>query len=358
MTVPSLRRRVAASACGVSLALTGLATPAQGASLEPAACSPPFALAPLPGWDGSVATAVNDTGVIVGNAYDSGLPGETRPVRWREGRVEALSLRNGAATDINRAGAVVGSVVTKSGQRRAFRWQAGKLDLLPGLGGRGSALAVNAGGDAVGLVEDRREVGHPAVWRAGQLTVLPLPADFEFGVASDINDAGDIVGNAGKNFGGGEIHTPWLWRADGSSGPVRTDDYRDGLALTIDNRGRMTGRVAPSPDEVFKAASWRGSDAPPRVLKRFKEAYSQFNGASDAGDLVGIVNRPTGERLGFITDLPHFDRMTFLEPLAGSDPDTMPEPVPHDVNRMRLVVGATTTADIHPHATMWDCADD
>lgn len=355
MTGPSSLRQVAATTSGVCLALTGLTAPAQG--LEPAACSRPVALEQLPGWDASGATAVNEAGVIVGIASDSSRPGEARPLRWRNGRVEALSVRNGVASDINDAGAVVGSVVTRSGQRKAYRWRAGRLDLLPGLGGRSDAVAINADGDAVGVVRDGFVVDHPALWRGGQLTVLPLPADFDFGDASDINDAGDIVGNAGKDFGGGEIYTPWLWRADGSSGPVRTDDYRDGRGLTIDNRGRMTGRVAPSPDEVFRAASWRTSDARPRVLRRFKETYSQFTAASGAGDLVGVVSPLSGGRRGFITDLPHYDRLTFLEPPTGTDPDTV-EVAPRDVNRKRLVVGAISIAGADARATTWDCADD
>jgi hypothetical protein len=80
-------------------------------------------------------------------------------------------------------------------------------------------------------------VDHPAAWRGWQLAVLPLPPDFDFGVASDINDVGDIVGNAGKDYGGGETYTPWLWRADGSSGPVRMDDYRDGRGLSRSTTG-------------------------------------------------------------------------------------------------------------------------
>jgi uncharacterized membrane protein len=267
-------------------------------------------------------------------------------------------VRNADANDVNDTGAVVGSVVVRSGERRAYRWEAGHLELLPGLGGRGAALAVNAGGDAVGYVEDASEQRRPVMWHGLTPALLPLPADFPIGVAIDINDRGDIVGNAGKNFGGGEIFTPWVWRADGSSGPVRTDDYRDARMASIDNRGRMTGRLAASPDEIFKATAWRSDDARPRVMKRFKESNSQFQGASDAGDAVGIANLSTGPRLGFITELPHFDRMVFLEPLDAPAPDDMPAAVPHDVNRARLVVGATTIDDVRPRATVWDCSDE
>jgi len=342
--------RITAVLIGLAL-VVGLESPtALGASVEATTCRSPVDLGLLGDFPNSSARAINDAGVVVGIAHGTDFQG--RPILWRGDQAMLLSASQGMANDVNEDGTVVGSVRDAAGFLHAFGWADGQLDLLPDLENGSVASAVNARGDVVGSVRSPSDNDLPAGWRDGQLMLLPMPSGRAFGAAVDINDDGDIVGIVGQTYGGGEIYTPWRWSKDGSSGALLMRGRTDGRVSTIDNRGRITGRLAMFPDEPTTPALWRSGESSPRLMWRFQDGYAQFTGASGARDLVGIVNNKA-----FITDLPGFDRLTFLEGLEGSEGEAASTVWADDVNRARVVVGYSQFESGEIHATMWDCGD-
>jgi hypothetical protein len=157
-----------------------------------------------PGYDSGHAEAINELGAIAG---------------WRNGR--AFRLSGSTFTDlgvpadyaqsfafaVNDAGQVAGHVVSPTGNReRIFRYSAGEMVLIGGLGEFNRAMGMNDRGDVVG-------VGLPVLGlRQGFLftdadgmrglnqLVDPNAGWYILG-AADINDAGQIVGWASGPLG-------------------------------------------------------------------------------------------------------------------------------------------------------------
>lgn len=110
-------------------------------------------LGTLPGGTKSEAVAVNELGQVTGTAVDvfgSALP--ATPFLWENGEMTALELPlgpNGAATDINNAGQIVGWMGGAPGTSSyAFVWEAGvATDIgLPPSAFAASASAINKSG--------------------------------------------------------------------------------------------------------------------------------------------------------------------------------------------------------------------
>jgi uncharacterized membrane protein len=91
---------------------------------------------------------------------------------------------------------------------------------LPTLGEGGSASDINDAGQIVGRVF-LGEGSLPSLWTAGELKVLPLPTfgevgDVLYASADRINSAGEIIGTVRVAFGSDSIALRW------SNGQVRT----------------------------------------------------------------------------------------------------------------------------------------
>jgi len=167
-----------------------------------------------PASDFSNALAVNNAGVVVGEAANR--RGLRRAFRWRNGRMINLGTlgRGGrsVANGINDQGTIVGrSDVNRRGLvRRAFIWRnraTGMQDLGALDGTASAANDINNAGVVVGSFRSTIRVGfetteqHAAVWVDGEGTdlnaagvVTNLPDDITLGIATAINDDGVIVG--------------------------------------------------------------------------------------------------------------------------------------------------------------------
>jgi probable HAF family extracellular repeat protein len=147
-------------------------------------------LGTLPGTSTSSATAINDSGQVIGTA-DYGIP-----FLWQDGTMTALDLDgydSGFPNSINNAGQVVGSVSGWWTYSTATLWQDGQLSYLGSLdGGESYATSINNPGQVVGWSDD------PFLWQNGVMT--DLTTQFSAGNASvyvqSINDAGQIAGSA------------------------------------------------------------------------------------------------------------------------------------------------------------------
>lgn len=177
----------------------------------------------FPGYSWSEAVAINEHGLVAGNAY-GGPPGPGSAVRW-DAQGKATELGLGRVRAMNEAGAVIGSygdesrywdpagnlvdvtgpsvlwdiddtgtVVGWSGSHAA-KWDAtGHLTVLDTTWRFSSALAIAADGTIVGEVGAGDGKTRIARWDpAGTLTVLPDGGDIRF---TDASPSGAVLGQA------------------------------------------------------------------------------------------------------------------------------------------------------------------
>jgi probable HAF family extracellular repeat protein len=170
----------------------------------------PFELRP-PGSSSSMATAINARGQVVGHPFCTG-PCEQRPFLWENGAFSELQNLRGQPQDINDAGHVVGYADSAQGGPAgtvAYLYRDGEMVDLGTLGGRRrEAHALNNRGQVVGWAETDTGVRHAFIWQAGVMTdlnaLLPNDSGWVLESASDINDAGQVVGTgliAGRRQG-------------------------------------------------------------------------------------------------------------------------------------------------------------
>ncbi|HZZ94286.1 MAG TPA: hypothetical protein VFE23_17125 [Usitatibacter sp.] len=143
----------------------------------------------------SEAFAISENVMMV--VGDSDLTqGDYRAFLWAKGEMYNLGLLPGDtgsyATGVNNKGQVVG--VSYSGaSSRAFLWEAGRMQELPGLGGvYDAAYAINAGGTVVGSSLSADGVYRAAYWKDGHIHELPALEGDGFAEAYAINNAGAI----------------------------------------------------------------------------------------------------------------------------------------------------------------------
>jgi probable HAF family extracellular repeat protein len=154
------------------------------------------------------ANAVNDAGQVAGE--HGAAPGKFNPFtafRWQAGRVDEIPTLGGSynvAAGINASGVVVGSSPTAQGQTHAYRWNGTLTDLGVAVSnGSSLAYAVDSTGAAVGAGEvDASGSFHALRFRGpGQIDDLGALADAEhrmagWALAYAVNDAGVVVGSS------------------------------------------------------------------------------------------------------------------------------------------------------------------
>ncbi|HEX8071923.1 MAG TPA: hypothetical protein VF546_18390 [Pyrinomonadaceae bacterium] len=203
-----------------------------------------------PGAVIAVATAINNSGRIAGDAFTCDIVdgncvnGKTRAFVYDGGAFELLGTlggRDSRALGINDAGLVVGYADTAgpapntSGQQHAFSYRAGAFDDITARMGAASGLAaaVNAAGDVVGFS------GQPTglfIYRNGNTTLLSIS-----GFARAVNDAGLLVGGlSGNDDGSGRA----LTYRDGSVRTLGTlgSQYTYSTAFGVNNAGQVVGQ--------------------------------------------------------------------------------------------------------------------
>jgi len=172
--------------------------------------------------DRSVATAVSDSGVIVGyQAFASGAP-MIVPFVWQDGGVEFIDpapFVNGQARRVSEAGVVMGYMGNPNVDSRAFRWKSGVLELLPpaaphthSLGNGLNNAGVVVGGSSTYVGGSVGNITSPTVWERTKPFMLPKLSGYESAAALRINDAGVIVGLAYHPTAAGmPSQVPVLW---------------------------------------------------------------------------------------------------------------------------------------------------
>lgn len=276
-------------------------------------------LGTLPGSTSSTATAINDSGQVVGYSgnhaffWDNGvmtdlgtLPGDTSSTATainNSGQVVGSSGKHGflwdnsvmidlgqllpdpdgfgtGATAINDSGQVVGY----SG-KHAFLWQDGVMSDLGTLGtnecNRSVATAINNNGQVAGSSSEVNSPFcaylhniSPVVWNNGVMTALPFSVPRGLVTPTGINDVGQVAGYSQDDFGpvGG-----WIW----DNGVA----YRIYLAPSFARAINQSGQVVGSRNPV--GAFFWDQGVTTDIGSLPGQSGSSANGINDCGQVVG-----------------------------------------------------------------------
>jgi probable HAF family extracellular repeat protein len=146
---------------------------------------------------------VNNNGEVVGSsARGAWVIGTTEKTTSVTKFLPALASGKGTdAQAINESGVIVGDAETAGGATVAAEWKSGKVSSLGSLpkGGLAAALGVNSAGEAVGI--STTEEGdfaerHAVLYAGGKVTRITVPGETGESFANAINGKGIIIGEA------------------------------------------------------------------------------------------------------------------------------------------------------------------
>lgn len=174
----------------------------------------------LTGDDANHASAINDSGQIVG--YSAGYRGQ-RAVRWQDASVTLLPQpdeERSAALGINARGDVVGLAGTGD-NNTALLWRGDSIIVLKKLS---SAVGINGAGDVVIATYT-----HAWLWQTGALREIGFDA-------AGITDSGEV-------YGAIVYGRPLVWRAGVIADLGTIPMHADGAVWRMNNRGQAIGMV-------------------------------------------------------------------------------------------------------------------
>ena len=238
-----------------------------GLGLVPLAATPAPAASGLAGIDLgtlggrlSVATAINESGRVVGWSYNAS--GVSRAFSWTAttGMVDIGTLGGATASagDVNDAGVVAGGAATATSAGHAFVWDAtnGMTDLGTLGGATSGAVAINNAGVVAGTSLTASGATHAFVWDAtnGMTDLGAFAGDHT--TATAINEAGQVVGD-GWFTNALDTHA-FRWDATNGLVDVGTLGGATSRASGINASGVVTGitDVDPGPSSVNHGFSW------------------------------------------------------------------------------------------------------
>ncbi|MCL4197198.1 MAG: hypothetical protein KJZ69_06865 [Phycisphaerales bacterium] len=207
------------------------------------------------GGDFAEAYDINDHNQIVGwAALDNSSWPPIHAFLWEDGRMTDLGTLDGSrgsqAIAINNSGLVVGQATSAFyGTWRPVVWENGQIIDLgtfrPENYGDGVCIGLNEAGDVVGYTSRDVRTNQAFIYRNGEKTALPEKPYWTNSFAWSINDNRQIVGAARTHdLGTQDIGVIWEWNR-----PVRylahlippRSDWFIGLAIGINNAGQITG---------------------------------------------------------------------------------------------------------------------
>ena len=279
-------------------------------------------IAVLPGMD-SVGNALSDTGRVAGviaqappaSAGNTLVSSEDQPQR-----VHAFAVRPGPRVDfggpglslssgINRAGDIVGEVITPDGRRRAFLYRGGQMVLLDTLLLPGSgwtlqeADAINDRGDIAGTGL-HRGVRHAFLLHCGAVTDLndglPRGSGWTLEQAQAINAAGDTV-SLGKR---GDCSHIFLSRHGVAVDLGTLPEFPNLVEAHLNNAGQIVGRAESSAGDrqcAFLYSGGRLTDLNTVLPPAAHWALLDAGGINDSGVIAGTGEHEGRTRLFLLT---------------------------------------------------------
>ena len=254
------------------------------------------------GGDTSGAGGLNDVGQVVGNSTVAPGGTATDVFRWEDGAMVGLGLGGRSASGINDAGQVVGTYSVNSWEWRAFRWDDGvSTDLFPG---NARATDINTLGQVAAEWESTRNYPVAAVWDpatgARELAGLPMSV---FSGAYALNDVGQVVGYSDY---GDEMARPVLWDGGqvidlGALHPHVSHSY----AWDINNAGQVVG-------EAGGPFLWEAG-----VMRNLNDLVSQGSGLTLT---YAMAINDSGQIVARAADAQGVGRVVLLNPLPVDTP--------------------------------------
>ena len=265
----------------------------------------------LPGQGYSVARAISQNGVIVGESGTSGLDGTG--VGFNGGVTILPGLPGGTNTiirGVNNAGVAAATIQTAGSDDRAALLTtatATQLGGLPGFAAAG-AFAINNNGVATGYV---LESGGPVtiggglpivpnsfgaqqavVWTGGVATALSNDGIVN-SVGYAINDAGTVAGIARLANNSARAVS---WDSSGALTILPLDGFQSSRARAINSLGDITGQVVSQTPgfSSFSGAVWSAGSLTVLAGRAGFDTYTR--GINSAGTIVGYFDNPLNDR--------------------------------------------------------------
>lgn len=203
--------------------------------------------------------------------------------------------------DINDQMVVTGTVQAALDLRftHAFRWTNHRTDLLEPLSGPYSTgLAINASGVVAGSAQASNGARHAVVWRAKHPRDLGLLGQGDYSSARDINDQGDVAGEANVVPNGKP--QAFLWHAGKMHQLPGLPGGTTCSAQAINHGGVVTG-TCDLPKGLGHAVIWRnGSVEDLGILGEPDEATSLALDINARDQIVGVAQPEDGKLKAFL----------------------------------------------------------
>jgi probable HAF family extracellular repeat protein len=246
------------------------------------------------------AVALNDAGQVAINNHDSNVPFRTGSIQGG-GMSESVGTLGGSESAIrglNNKGEAVGVSTTASGLNHAFLYSGGQIQDLTVAYGIGGAADINDRGDVAGQADEQ----HGALVHAGGMVDVFGPASTH---AVAINNPGQVVGDyvaAGKG-----IH-PFLY-SEGNFTDLGTLGGTFSVANAVNDAGSVVGNstITGGQNHAFVYDDGVMTDLAPSTRA------STANGINNHGQIVGTMD---GRAFLYANDM-MIDLNTLISPDAG-----------------------------------------
>src|SRR5580698_6038496 len=287
---------------------------------------------------GVVATAVNDSGVVVGGALTLDLvdvSGSVSPFIYQNGAVQPASgpLESLLPLGVNNAGQMIGtSLEIGSSTLNYFVNSKALLDPLSGgtltqligptSGGGSAAFGINSNGVVAGASVGQNATNiTPTLWQNLTPQALPLLANFQQGIATAINDSGAAAGVAFT------LNFEALHDTTGKSRAVLFDNG------SVTDLGVLQGDVSSAASSINNSGSVVGfsTNQPPdftlQLASLFYPPAANYHAFIYSGgkmyDLTNQLVNGTGWKLSFATQINNAGQIVGTGLFAAPGADTV-----------------------------------
>jgi len=326
-------------------------------------------LGTVPGGTGSMATAVNSGGQVVGfsdngvsDAFSmiGGFATQTRAFLRQNGVMKDLGTLGGSdslASNLNERGQIAGISYTDSNAStncfwalttHPFFWENGKMTDVGSLGGTcGAVNWMNNRGQVVGFSNVAGDQSnHAFFWdkEHGLKDLGTLPGG-SFSGANWINDAGEIAGASDVSNGGHAV----LWKNGAMIDLGLLPGDCNSEALAINSQGQIVGNSSPDCIVDGNVVLWENGSAPVNINTLVTPA-SDVNAVyaleiNDRGEIAAHGFTPTGDQRGVLLlpcDENHLDLEGCDYNLVDAATEVQSSAAPH-VSAPRAPVQASLT---------------
>jgi probable HAF family extracellular repeat protein len=251
-----------------------------------------------------------------------------------------LGGESSTAIAINDNGVVVGDAALPNTITHAFIWTEadGMVDLLPDAHTYSQARAINSAGDIAGLIGPGATT-RPFYWTAiDGFRFIPLPKSASSGwnIAFGMNDASAVTGRFYSADGAAH---GFVWLPQRRARELGSFGGGESIGVGINNRNHITG-AASTRDGVYVAFIWDRFDGLREIAQITGSTYTSGNAINDNDEVVG-----SGAGSGFYWS--SSTGSVLLQTLGG---DIV---IPTGINNNGQITGHCTNEENQYRAVIW-----